>query len=290
MKVYPESGPCMINRALLFCREGDEETRYKVVKEICGLFGKDFSRELTTTEIADRRNKLIEVITRDPDPMRGLKEESMREAEKVYPDAEEYVKNTKDHKERFKAALKFALAGNIVEFGARDHKPDLKKLREEIFSAARGPLAIDDSDKIYEKVRKAKEILYVTDNAAELVFDRILIKELQIYAKVFVAPLSKPVQDDASIKEAKETGIDRMCPIIPRSDSIGVWFPRCTKEFLKKWDEADFIIVKGMGCYETLTEYPEKTKGKVGLLMKAKCLPVATDIGVPLGGTVMKIL
>ena len=280
----------MINRALLFCKEGDEETRYKVVKEICELFGKGFSPEMSTTEVADRRNKLLETITKDPDPMKGLKEESMKEALKVYPAAEEFVSGIKDDKERFKAALKFALAGNIVEFGARDHKPDLKKLKEEIFAVARGRLAIDDSEKIYEKARKSKNILYVTDNAAEIVFDRILIKELLGYANVCVAPLSKPVQDDATVKEAKETGIDKMCPIVPRGDSIGVWFPRCTPEFLKKWDDADLIIVKGMGCYETLTEFPEKTGGKVGLLMKAKCLPVAKDIGVPVGGAVIKML
>ena len=45
-----------------------------------------------------------------------------------------------------------------------------------------------------------------------------------------------------------------------------------------------------MGCYETLTEYPQKTKGKVGLLMKAKCRPVSRDVKVPLGSSVIKVL
>ena len=290
MKLYPECGPCMLKRTLLFCRNADEETKYKVVREVCRLFSENFSPELTTTQMADMRKTAIEKITNDPDPLKDLKDESILEAEKVYPKIESYIEKIKDPKKRFAAALKVALAGNIVEFGAQDHKVDLKMLEKEIFDVICGPLAIDDSDKIFEKVKKSKEVLYVTDNAGELIFDRILIKEILKYAKVNLAPLSRPAQDDASVAEAKKVGMDRLCPIIPRSDSIGVWFERCTPEFLKKWDEAGFIIVKGMGCYETLVDYPEKTAGKVGLLMKAKCNAVAKDAKVQLGGAVVKIL
>ena len=290
MKLYPECGPCMLKRTLLFCRNADEETKYKVVREVCRLFSENFSPELTTTQMADMRKTAIEKITNDPDPLKDLKDESILEAEKVYPKIESYIEKIKDPKKRFAAALKVALAGNIVEFGAQDHKVDLKMLEKEIFDVICGPLAIDDSDKIFEKVKKSKEVLYVTDNAGELIFDRILVKEILRYAKVNLAPLSRPAQDDASVAEAKKVGMDRLCPIIPRSDSIGVWFERCTPEFLKKWDEAGFIIVKGMGCYETLVDYPEKTAGKVGLLMKAKCNAVAKDAKVQLGGAVVKIL
>lgn len=290
MKLYPECGPCMLNRALLFCMNEDEKTRCRVIREVCRIFSNNFSPDVSTTKIAYLRNQVIEGITDDRDPMRNLKEESLKAAEGIYPRLEDYVGEIRDDVERFKTSLRIALAGNIVEFGARDHRLDLNKLGEMVFEVVEGSLAIDDSERIYEKVRNSREILYVTDNAGELVFDRIFIKELQRYAEVFVAPLSKPVQDDAGMEEVKKTGIDKLCTIIPRSDSIGVWFERCTPEFLKKWDKADFIIAKGMGCYETLVDYPEKTNGKVGLLMKAKCRPVATHVGVPVGGNVVKII
>jgi len=98
---------------------------------------------------------------------------------------------------------------------------------------AGAPLAIDDTEKIYEKAKNAKLILYATDNAGELILDRLFIKELLEYSKVIVCPLTVPVQDDASIDEIKKAGIDRMAEILPRSDSIGVWFDRCTPEFIK---------------------------------------------------------
>ena len=105
-----------------------------------------------------------------------------------------------------------------------------------------------------------------------------------------IAPLSRPVQDDATIEEVRNAGLDRICKVILRGDFLGLWFERCTPDFLKKFDETDFIIAKGMGCYETLMDYPEKLTGRIGLLMKAKCLPVARDINVPLGSAVVKLL
>lgn len=290
MKLYPECGPCMINRTLLFARDADEKTRYKVIKDICKVFSENFSEELTTTQMAYLRNQLVENLIKNKDPMKDLKESSIEEAEKAYPAIETYLMSIQGEKHRFVAALKIALAGNTIEFGSENHRPDLKKLKEEILGVAAEPLAIDDTDMIYEKAKNAKLIIYATDNSGELVFDRPFIKELQEYSKVIVSPLTVPVQDDASLEEIKKTGIDRMAEIIPRSDSIGIWFDRCTPEFLKKWDEADLIIAKGMGCYETLSEYPERTKGKVALLMKAKCRPVAKDIGVPLGSAVAKLI
>lgn len=290
MKLYPECGPCMINRTLLFCRDADEETKYRVIKEICRIFGENFSGDLTTTHMADLRNQAAEKMLKNKDPLKDLKDSSIEEAEKACPALETYLMSIPGEKHRFVAALKIALAGNTVEFGSENHRPDLKKLKEEILEVVKEPLAIDDTDRIYEKAKNAKLILYATDNSGELVFDRLFIKELLEYSKVIVSPLTVPVQDDASLEEIRKTRIDKMAEILPRSDSIGVWFERCTPEFIKKWEEADLIIAKGMGCYETLSEYPEKTKGKVALLMKAKCGPVARDIGVPLGSAVAKLI
>ncbi len=277
----------MIQRALLFCRKKDERTKYEVAKAVCKLFSKEFSG-LKTTEMAYLRNKAIEKIIKDRDPMRDLKKDSFNVALRLYPLLERYISITKNQKERFRKALMVALAGNIIEFGAMNHKVNLKKLEDEIFSVVEGKLAIDDVDRIYGKAKNSREILYVTDNAAELVFDKIFINELKNYSGVFVSPLSRPVQDDAWMDDVKKLGID--CGIIPRGNFLGIWFEKCTPEFLEKYREVDLVIAKGMGCYETLVDYPKKAKGRVALLMKAKCIPVATNAGVPLGATVAKMM
>jgi len=278
----------MLRRVLMFYSNEDEETKYKVMREVCRLFSEKVSSETTTTDLAYERNRVIEKITNERDPMKDIKEESIEAALKVYPKFEKYIARIQNEKERFRAALKIALAGNIIEFGARDHEVNLERLEEEIMDVVKETPAIDDTDKIYEKVRYSETILYVTDNAGELVFDNIFIRELRNYAEVIVAPLSRPVQDDACIEDVKKVGID--CEILPRGNSIGVWFERTPEEFQRVWEEIGFIIAKGMGCYETLIDQPEITNGKVALLMKAKCKPVAEDVRVPLGALVVKVM
>jgi len=282
----------MLERAILFCRNEKDKVKYEVIREICSLFGKKFSENLTTVELAALRNEIIERITKNKDPLREIKDESFRVAEKLYGKVERYIKRIKDERERFRKALMVALAGNIIEFGARDHKVNLKNLEEEIFSIIEKKPYVDDIDKVYDKFKKARKILYITDNVAELIFDKIFINEMRKYKgkRIFIAPLSRTVQDDAwvgDVKKAKIEGVE----IVPRGNYIGVWLEKCTKEFLERWDESDLIIAKGMGCYETLTEYPhEKTQGKVAMLFKVKCVPVSKHSNVPLGGSVVKII
>lgn len=280
----------MMQRAMLFCEQESEEKKRIILKKLCKLYEQLVVEDTTTTKAAFERNRIIEELTSNPDPLKHLKEESFNAAMNLYPKMKTLVSSEKNPEKRFKLAAKMALAGNIIEFGARDHRVNINELEKEILAAVKSEPKIDDSDRLYNKVKEVKEILYVTDNAAEVIFDKIFIEELIKYAKVCVAPLSRPVQDDASEEEIRKAGLNEICDIIPRSNFIGIWFDKCTPEFLKKFEEADLIIAKGMGCYETLIDYPQKLTGKICLLMKAKCLPVAHSIGVPVGGTVIKIL
>ncbi|RLI93499.1 MAG: hypothetical protein DRO92_04155 [Candidatus Altiarchaeales archaeon] len=290
MKLYPECAPCMLQRALMFCENEGGEKKYEVIRAVSKFFAENFTENLTTTKLAYERNKIIESITHNKDPMKDIKDKSFSAALKLYPTLKDHIDKIDNDKERFITALRIALAGNTLEFGARDHKPDLSKLEDEIFDVINGSLSIDDSDKIYDIVKNSKRILYVTDNAAEVIMDKILIEDISRYATVYISPLSRPVQDDACIDDIKKAGLDNNYNIIPRGDSIGVWFEKTTKEFQRIYDNVDFVIAKGMGCYETLIDYPERTRGRVGLLMKVKCLPVSLNINAPIGSNVIKIL
>jgi len=280
----------MLKRALMFCEGEDDETRRKVIRELSRLYSVNFTSDWSTTKLAYERNKLVEEITGNQDPMRDLKRKSFEAAWNLYPKLKEHVDGISDDKERFIACLSLALAGNTLEFGARDHEPDLDKLEDDVFRIIEVKPALDESQDVYRRVKKSDNILYVTDNAPEVVFDKILIEELDKYSRVEIAPLSRPVQDDATVEEIKKAGLDDKHRITPRGDSIGVWFEKVTKRFCESWDSADLVIAKGMGCYETLVDYPKKTRDKVVLLLRVKCLPVSRDIKAPLGSTVVKIM
>jgi len=280
----------MLKRALMFCEREDDETRRKVVRELSKLYSINFTSRWSTTKLAYERNRIVESITGNKDPMKDIKRESFGVAWSIYPKLREYVDEILDDKERFMVALRIALAGNTLEFGARDHEPDLERLEDELFRIVKENPAIDESEEVYRRVKECERILYVTDNAPEVVFDKLFIEELDRYAEIEIAPLSRPVQDDATVEEIKKAGLDDKHRITPRGDSIGVWFEKTGRDFCESWDGADLVIAKGMGCYETLADYPEKTEGKVVLLMRVKCLPVSRDVKAPLGSTVVKIM
>lgn len=280
----------MLKRSLLFCRSQSEETRYKVVRELLELLQDKVDGNTTGIEVSYERNRIIESITCDPDPMEDLKRASLDAARVLAPRLEEYVESSGDAGDRFRRSLRVALAGNTIEFGPMEHGVDLEGLGDQVMKLLSEDLAIDQVDEVYDRVQRADSLLYLTDNTAEIVFDKLFIRELCKYCSVTAAPLSKPVQDDATMDDARGIELDKLCTLLPRGDCIGVWPAKCTPEFMKKLIEADVIIAKGMANYETLTDYPELTGGRVALLFKAKCTPVARDAGIPLGTLAVKII
>jgi uncharacterized protein with ATP-grasp and redox domains len=152
-------------------------------------------------------------------------------------------------------------------------------------------LVIDEISKIFSLAKKAKTILYLTDNAGEIAFDKLLVKELkQLSAKVTVVVKGGPILNDATLDDAKLVGMDKIADavITTGTDSVGLDIKESSAEFLKHYNSADLIIAKGMGYAETLTE--NKLTRPHALLLRTKCGPVAHFFGVPREKNVAKIL
>ncbi|MCK5523558.1 MAG: DUF89 family protein, partial [Thiomargarita sp.] len=90
----------------------------------------------------------------------------------------------------------------------------------------------------------------------------------------------KPTINDALLKDAKDIGL---CDIVKVIDN-GAGFPgtvlnKCSKEFLDVFNNADLIISKGQGNYETLSNID----ANICFLLKAKCPVVAEDLNAEIG-------
>ncbi|MFC2154356.1 DUF89 domain-containing protein [Candidatus Altiarchaeota archaeon] len=289
MKLYPECYGCSLKRTLLEMEGSSEEDKIEAVKRLCQLFIETFGQEMSTIDLYLKKMELLKDLIHDGGGMKEYKKESLRRALELYPLLKKYVDSAKNEQQRLEKALKVSLVGNTVEHGALDHDFDLQKMEEEVEKLLEKNPSVDNTLEIIPRIQSAKEILFITDNAAELIFDKILIEELTKHTSVTVSPLSKPAQDDATIEEVREAGLDSLARIVPRGEILGVVWEKTTSEFQKAFQDADFIIAKGMACYETLIEYPEKTGGRVALLFQAKCSPVANDSDVELGSLVMRI-
>jgi len=135
-------------------------------------------------------------------------------------------------------------------------------------------------------IAAAERILYLADNAGEIVFDRLLIERLPT-EKVTVAVRGLPVINDATLIDAEYAGITELVEVIDNgSDAPGTILEDCSEAFLERFHAADLIISKGQGNYETLSQVHKD----IYFLLKVKCPVVARDVGCQMNSLVLQRL
>jgi damage-control phosphatase, subfamily I len=140
---------------------------------------------------------------------------------------------------------------------------------------------------IAEDLRSAAEtadkILYLADNAGELVFDWPLIEQLGP-EHVTVAVRGHAVLNDATLEDAKAAGLDQWVEVVGNgSDAPGTVLEDCSPSFQRRFHEADLIIAKGPGNFEALSDEP----AKIFFLFKVRCSVISGRIGLPIGTHVL---
>ena len=173
----------------------------------------------------------------------------------------------------FETGLRLAVAGNIIDFGAKHDFSD-ELIHDEINRAMK--IAIPDSEirDLEDAIAQAENILYIGDNAGEIIFDRIFIEQLPC-EKIIFAVRGSAIINDALMSDAETAGITEMVKVISSGVSVpGTVYDLSSEEFKLAFDKADIIISKGQGNYETLNE----TDKNIFFLLKVKCGVVAADL------------
>lgn len=175
-------------------------------------------------------------------------------------------------------AIRLAAAGNIIDLGilqAHEINP-----HEAIQHVLNGPLAIDHTELFLRDLEHCEELLYLLDNAGEIVFDKILIRELNKHTRVTAVVKGAPIINDACMEDAEQTGLTAICEVIDNGGPfIGTPVSLINPYLVKRMESADIIVGKGQGNYETVDDF----NGNVYLLLKIKCEIVSRHSGAPLG-------
>jgi len=178
-------------------------------------------------------------------------------------------------------ALRLAIAGNVIDMGANGDVTE-SGVRESISQALTKPFAGEQSG-FRKAIAEAQSILYLADNAGEIAFDRLLIEQLSP-ARVTVAVRGAPTINDATMADARAVGLHEIVEIIDNgSDAPGTLLDDCSQEFKRRFTEADLILAKVQGNFETLSDEPDN----IIFLFKAKCPVIAEHVRVPLGTHVL---
>ncbi|MCY6371462.1 damage-control phosphatase ARMT1 family protein [Clostridium ganghwense] len=158
--------------------------------------------------------------------------------------------------DRFLDALKYAMAGNIIDFGALDSIKD-NMLDEVIESTLKQEIDETLYCRFKEELENGKELVYISDNTGEIVFDKIFIKEIrEKYPNIKITLITRgqPVYNDATEEDAYYVGLDKYARIVNNgTDIAGTDLLEINEESKSYIDKADIIISKGQGNFETLS-------------------------------------
>jgi hypothetical protein len=264
--------------------------RFRTLKEVIKLLNKEFSPTTVPADLGTKRDRLIKQLTSNPDPYKRSKKMSNEKAMQMLPNARKIVEQGNKQQERFKKACLCAIVGNIMEFDIPGHNFTFKTLAKSFREAAKD-LIIDDIDKAYELAKKAKTVLYLADNAGEIVFDTLLVEQLKnMGLTVTYVVKGGPVINDATLEDVDISGMSKLADTIQTTgtDAVGLLQKEVSPEFLKIYEQAELVFAKGMGYAETLTEY-KLTKPHL-LLFRTKCVPVANYFCAPRNKNVAKLM
>ncbi len=228
--------------------------------------------------VAQRLHNLVRPLLPDEDPWETAKAEFNRMAAKALPEARQRVRESADP---FDTALRLAAAANIIDFGISRHLTarDVEQALEDCLTQT----LQGDVEEFRRAVRRATRILYIADNAGEIVFDKLVLEMLP-REKVTVAVRGKPVLNDATREDAEAVGVTDLVEVIDTgSDAPGILLEDCSPEFQAAFREADLVLAKGQGNLESLLQGPKE----VFFLLRVKCENVGRQLGRQTGDLVL---
>ncbi len=271
--------PCFVRQALEAARSitDDPAIHEQVVREVLrAAGGMDFRQ--SPPVMAQRIHRHLRELTGQPDPYRHAKDAHNRLAMTLLPDLQARVQQADCPLDM---AVRLAIAGNVIDLGVTsqvceaDVRTAVDRVLDEPF--------VGDLREFRKAVLRAGRIVYLADNAGEIVFDRLLIEQLPADRVVLVVR-GGPVINDATLADAAAAKMDEIVEVIDNgSDAPGTVLDDCSEALRERFEQADLIIAKGQGNFETLSDLARP----IFFLFKAKCPVIARHVGVEVGTHVL---
>jgi len=279
MKASPDCIPCFLRQArdAAGLASPDRMVQERIVREAL-RWSEEMNLDQPPIVFGQRLHRFLREIAGLEDPYHTAKERFNRLAIRLLPDLRAVVTAAHDPLD---VAARVAIAGNVIDMGVPTGvtEQDVQRSIREALAAPPFPML----NEFRQAVAGARSILYLADNAGEIVFDRLLIEQLSP-ARVTLAVRGSPVINDATMADAWAAGLHELVEVVGNgSDAPGTILDDCNPEFIRRFEAADLILAKGQGNFETLSEEPRN----IFFLFKAKCPVVAAYAGQRLGSYVL---
>lgn len=227
---------------------------------------------------------IVRTINQIQDEMFGMKQDYAqikRHYNQVMLNHEEQVKSKlAQSDDPIKTGIQYAMIGNYIDFGARISVNE-EQLTELLNDSDRFVIDEKQYGELTDDLESAHKMVYLTDNCGEIVMDKLLIREIQKKypdLKVTVLVRGEEVINDATLEDAAQVGLTESAEVFPNgSDIAGTWLEEISEEAKSVLEEADVIISKGQGNFETL----RKCGMNIYYIFLCKCDLFANTFQVP---------
>ena len=278
MKISYECGPCFLRQAkeAMDLSTDDEKLKMELMEDIFKFLSNNFKLDTNSNGTGSAMHKMIIEKTGCRDPYHKEKIEGNEIALKYLPE----VKRILEEDDSLENHVKIAIIGNILDFGAFTLDDDIESV---IKDSLKKNLTVKDIEEFENSLKNNDRVLYLVDNTGEIVFDKLLLSKIKEYGlDITIAVKSVPILNDACMKEALDAGLDEFGEIVEIGcGTVGYVDSEISDEFRQIFDSHKFIISKGMGNYEGLSEIDLSDK-EIYFLLCAKCNTIAKHIGVNL--------
>jgi uncharacterized protein with ATP-grasp and redox domains len=279
MKTDLDCIPCLLRQSLEAARmvSADASLHEQILRDTLKWMQEmDFNQ--SPPALGQRVHRRLRRMTGAADPYRTAKDRLNRLALELIPAYQTLLETDGDP---LQMAVRLAIAGNMMDMGVNANLTEAD-VRQTMEQALQAPFW-GEMEKFRQAIAGAQSILYLADNAGEIAFDRLLVEQLPT-GRVTVAVRGHPVINDATLQDAQAVGLDQIVEVVENgSDAPGTLLHDCSADFRRRFAEADLIIAKGQGNFETLSDAP----GNLFFLFKVKCRVVASHVGQPIGMQVL---
>jgi uncharacterized protein with ATP-grasp and redox domains len=284
LRIKPECIPCNISIVIRAsrCATSDPEKQKEILRRALNrLTG--LTWEENPMNVSADLQEIVEELTGVSDPYWKIKRMSNEAALKRISKVRELIKGSDDS---LRAAVKLAIAGNVIDFGAYSDVA----LETPMLMAEKAKLAIDDYEIFSSRVLNAKKLLFVFDNAGEAIFDKLLIETMievrgKPFEKITLVGRERPLINDVTFDDLRELRFDSLPNSTIKSIGCGrrAKFHIRSPEVDELFDDHDLIILKGQGNFEMFQDRPN-----VFFLLIVKCAVVAEALNVDQGSLILK--
>jgi damage-control phosphatase, subfamily I len=279
MQIQPECRPCLerLIDLTVSLASSDPALQAEARRQARAVLAAEFSPAAISACIANKFHQIIKTVTGNPDPFLARK---LLETEMARNLAGTRIAGWGSTPEAY---LALAAAGNALDF----FRP-----ADEIAQDMLTPVHFTRSHlQLWQQqvnVQQPGLLLFLADNAGEQFFDLPLVQNLREAGwQVWYVVKGGPIQNDLCRRDLSDSGLEPVLePVVDTgAPTVGLELARVSPEFHRLFNEADLILAKGMGHFETLSHLADR---RLFFLLQAKCPPVAASLGVAVGSFVLR--